>query len=530
MEGKGRCLLAAACACALWLAPLPLAPFLQAQDIDPEERTAEMPDSWLVLYNVNSADSIAWAEWYRQQWNIPADHLFGIDAPLDEHLPNLQTVQSRVITPVRDLFMVLPDLEESIMGIILGYDMPGHYGNPPLNPSVGGYSVADALHDIYDDSLPANAQRETNLDNPHVFGNVLPSGGRLTKASMETGKYMVARIDAPTLADAMALTTRAKALSDPNNYLFGENVYYDYYDADFPDLSNEWFWLKEATESSELDDLPWMEFDMDNIMAVSHPPNDAFRFAIYKLFGWAQADFECPDPGSRVLAYHLNSYGALTIRSTTDEGGAYVPNALAAGYAAAIGATGEPQCCVGPFPDTLLAGLREGWTLGEAYYLANPFNDWMWTLVGDPYLTLPNWFDMPPNPGPGDGDMNNDGVVNGLDIHLFTQVLTGESTDGELVATADLDGDADLDDDDAFLFMGPILFDSYDPDILRGSGDANGDGRVDGRDISAFVDKLINGLQGTEPLREQFGPDMNKDGQITNEDLPLFVEKLVRNL
>jgi hypothetical protein len=73
-----------------------------------------------------------------------------------------------------------------------------------------------------------------------------------------------------------------------------------------------------------------------------------------------------------------------------------VPNALAADYAAAIGATGEPICCVGPFPDTLMAALREGWTLGEAFYLANPYDDWMWIVVGDPLLTLPEWFTYVP--------------------------------------------------------------------------------------------------------------------------------------
>ena len=67
-----------------------------------------------------------------------------------------------------------------------------------------------------------------------------------------------------------------------------------------------------------------------------------------------------PAAGSRVLCFDFNSWGAVTARSTTANGGLYVPNAIVAGWAAAVGATGEPQCCVSPFPDTLLAALREG--------------------------------------------------------------------------------------------------------------------------------------------------------------------------
>jgi len=78
------------------------------------------------------------------------------------------------------------------------------------------------------------------------------------------------------------------------------------------------------------------------------------------------------------------------------------------------------------------------------------------------------------------------------------------------------------------LLIGPLVFESYDPNVLRGTGDANGDGAVNGLDIAAFVDKLLHGLHGDEPLRERFGPDMNKDGFITVDDIPLFVETLLR--
>ena len=119
------------------------------------------------------------------------------------------------------------------------------------------------------------------------------------------------------------------------------------------------------------------------------------------------------------------------------------------------------------------------------------------------------------------------GKLTGLDISLLTQVFTGDISDPDTVLLADLNGDGVVDDDDMFLFNGPMLYQSNDPNVLRGSGDANGDKSVDGRDIAAFIDKLLNGIHGDEPLREQFGPDMNRDGRVTMDDLPLFVQTLL---
>jgi len=374
-----------------------------ASAVDPAQRTADMPDSWLVLFNLNDPYSITWAAWYQGQRGIPIQNMVGLYTSTAEHLNTLQEVQDQIITPVRDLLLDDPELEQSIMGIVLGFHLPGHYGSIPNSPGTGGYAVADALQDMFDDNLSPANQFGTNLDNPHVFGNILPAGGRLTKATMQPNRYMVARIDAPSLTTARALTYRAKALADAEATLFGQNVFYDFFDLDFPSQSHEWFWLRSAVESPDLASVPWTEFDIDGQAAPALPWNDAFRFGVYKLFGWSAADFAGPNPGSRVLAYHLISFGAITVRSTIADGGVYVPNAIEAspGYAAAIGATGEPNTLVAPFPDTLLAALEQGWTLGEAFYLANPFDDLVWNLVGDPFLTLPNWFDeLPPPPPP----------------------------------------------------------------------------------------------------------------------------------
>ncbi len=460
---------------------------LSASAVDPAERTADLPDSWLVLYNSSDADSTAWAAWYQQQRGIPDDHMVGLDASANEHLPNLNAAQSQIIGPVRDLLDSDAALESTVMGILLGYGLPGHYGDrpaPPSSPLPGGASLADALQDMYDDDLPIDEQDDWNLANPHLFGAILPPDGRITKAKMTSswpGLYMVARIDAPSLEEAMALTQRAQQLADPDYSLFGEFVWYDYYDPCFPHYTGEWYWLREAVEADELVDLPWSEFDLDGIDESSETPHDAFRFDTYQLYGWQPSDFGTTHPGGRVLAWHLNSYGALTVRSTTDENGVYVPNALAAGYASAIGATGEPFTLVGPFPDTLVAALREGWTLGEAYFLANPSNDHVWTLVGDPFLTVPNWFEEVTAAFDIYGEARLRPSLR--DVPAFRACLGGPgSSSPEVCAAFDLDGDGDADLAD----FASVQRSFADLPMRVASGDYDGDHDVDRHDFDQF--------------------------------------------
>ncbi len=356
-------------------------------DFDPSQQTADMPDSWLVLYNRNDWNSMFWASYYRFSHSIPAENCLGLYASTSEHLANRATAEAEIIDPVQDFLDANPQIEQRIMGIVVGYNLPLHFGNPPVIPGVGGYSVDNALQDLTNTVI-----WEMNLDCPHMlppYGS-MPVNGRLTKATMSPGHYMVARVDGSSYAKARSLTVKALALDQGEDFYDDPvRVWFDSEDSAIP--GGYWYWLDVAVDSLSLDYLDWQWFDAD----TEQTPDDDFRFGTCDINGWDDDRLFDQPPGRRVLAFNLNSWGATTVRSVTYEGGRYVPNALAAGYAAAIGATGEPQCCVCPFPDTLLGALGQGWTLGEAFYLANPYDDWMWTVVGDPLLALPR---SPPGP------------------------------------------------------------------------------------------------------------------------------------
>ncbi|MCA9256946.1 MAG: hypothetical protein KDA33_14960 [Phycisphaerales bacterium] len=489
-----------------------------AGQVAPEFRTAEMPDSWLVVYNASLPDSVAWAMAYQQARDIPEENMLGVSASAAEHLDTQAEAEAQIIGPVRTYLTSNPDIEQHIMGILVGYGVPGSYASPPTG-GPGGFSIPDALEDMWDDTEPPADQKGNNVhDNPQFIspGLTLPPEGRLTKATMDPGRYMVARIDAPTLTEAIDITSRAVAFELSRSSIVGQNVFYDY--MDFPALpSGEWVWLRRAVEEPDLVGTPWQEFDSDT-ETISHA---AFRFGTHALTGWNDNRLYGGDPGAKILAYNFNSYGATTVRSTTAQGGRYVPNALAAGYLAAIGATGEPQCCLGPIPETIIAGLREGWTIGESFHIASVYDDWMWTLFADPLLKVPSWFDDDPV-AVGTGDGNGDGAVDGLDIAIMANVLAGSVTDPVMIAAYDLTQDGEVNDDDAFLMLAPALFDTMDADVLRGGGDLNGDHLTNGRDLEVFVDILMNGEDGVS-VRARLRADMNRDGVVDLNDVELFV-------
>jgi hypothetical protein len=94
------------------------------------------------------------------------------------------------------------------------------------------------------------------------------------------------------------------------------------------------------------------------------------------------------------------------------------------------------------------------------------------------------------------------------------------------VASADLNGDGAVDDDDAFLLLGPTVFGTYDDEVLRGSGDVNADRSLNALDIQLFVDIALV-PDGDYPLRSLYAADMTRNGVVDHEDVPLFVEQIL---
>jgi len=195
----------------------------------------------------------------------------------------------------------------------------------------------------------------------------------LTKATLAADTYLTARLDAPSGSLVSVYTSRARAISTVAAPLPQEEaIYYDYSDPGSPG-GDQWSGLRSAVLSDivSLPDwrFPWLEFESES----DPTPACALYFSYYRVTGWQNVNWGGTPPGSRIMAYALNSWGATTVRSTTDHSGRFVPNALVnGGYAAAFGATAEPYLGNEPDVSTAVWCLAQGWTMGEAFFARIP--------------------------------------------------------------------------------------------------------------------------------------------------------------
>jgi uncharacterized protein (TIGR03790 family) len=365
---------------------------VQAQ-VPPAERTAAMPDSWLVLYNSDPAsESPAWKDWYIQQWGIPPENTLGLNVSSDERVTK-DYFTGNIFYPVRDFVNGHPDLKAKLMGIMVGYRVPGNFYVDATHPALnggGGWSVSNNLTDL----LYVTWYKRSN---PHAFvAYSNPNYTRLTKAALAADCYLSARLDGPTLADVQAQTLRAKTISNsPSPLSHGDRLYCDYLDPG-SDPGDEWTPLRLTVQSDLMTNpawkYPWLAYESE----TDPMPSCTLTFSYYRITGWDLIPWAATPPGSRIVAMAMNSWGATTVRSTTGQGARFVPNALVNGqFAAAIGATAEPYVGAEPNPSTIVFCLAEGRTLGEAFFHSNPYRNFMWEMVGDPLLRVPHWFADP---------------------------------------------------------------------------------------------------------------------------------------
>jgi len=133
--------------------------------------------------------------------------------------------------------------------------------------------------------------------------------------------------------------------------------------------------LQRAGFDTEVDTKP-------EIWHLAHPMPDA---AIY--FGWYAPHAAGPVVAREfrfnrgAVAYHLQSFSGASIRHTTEH---WVGPLLAHGACATAGAVYEPFLNGTPQVDLLTARLLQGYSWGEAAWMAQPQISWQMCFVGDP--------------------------------------------------------------------------------------------------------------------------------------------------
>lgn len=327
--------------------------------VEPGGEYADDPARWLVVYNRAVADSAVWAERYRAARGVPYANLLGLELGESETISEAQYAE--LATAVND-YLAWTGLDERVMGVLLGYRVPGYVRvNDVLE------SAAAMMH--------AGWTHWGSAWNP-LAEDALPNE-RLTKAALGEVR-LTARIDGATLADATALIGRAEAL-------MAEGL------GDGEDAA---LWVDPLDEHDAVHD--WAA-SVDRMrlrlpMTVVEPGEDASGVQGDGFFwSWSLGDAAgvfASAGGRRVLSVQTSPGGATATTLRSGGSANWIEAPLSAGYAAA-GASARPFTLSGlPLARPMFEALRRGWTLAEAWLLALPRLREGLYLVGDPLLRV----------------------------------------------------------------------------------------------------------------------------------------------
>ncbi len=359
-------------------------------------------DEVVVIYNSAVPESKAVAEHYARMRQVPERQVYGfaltaseeisraefrdsLQKPLVERLEadGLWKFGQTIVTASNGLKHVASRVASSkIRYAVLCYGVPLKIASDP------------DLHEPAADAIrPEFRRNEAAVDSelawlPLSKNDVTLSGplpnplyGTTNKTILDPthGILLVARLDGPSPEIARGLVD--KALEAERDGFWGR-AYFDTRSISDPGykLGDEWM-LAAAQISREIG----LETTVDKNPETIPADFPMSQIAIYA--GWyaenANGPFALPKvefmPGA--FAYHLHSYSAATLRSTTQN---WCGPLLAKGATCTMGCVYEPYLSCTPNVEAFLGRFASGFTFGEAAWAAQPALSWQTTVVGDP--------------------------------------------------------------------------------------------------------------------------------------------------
>jgi uncharacterized protein (TIGR03790 family) len=363
-------------------------------------------DEVVVIYNSRVPESKAVANHYAQLRQVPENQIYGFALATNEEMSRLE---------FRDTLQMplAKKLEADKLWHFGSFTIAATNGQPErvvrrvaaskIRYAVLCYGVPlkispdPELHESVNTNLPPQLQRnEAAVDseltllpdvemNPSITGPLQnPAYGVTNAASLNptNGILLVARLDGPTADIARGLVD--KALQAERDGLWGRA----YFDARgiAQSQTNYWLgdeWILGAAQISRALGFETVVDDKPETFPASFPMS---HIAIYA--GWYAGDacgpFQLPKvefmPGA--FAYHLHSFSAATLRSTS---GGWCGPLLAKGATCTMGCVYEPYLSLTPNVALFLERFTVGqFTFGEAAWAAQPVLSWQTTVVGDP--------------------------------------------------------------------------------------------------------------------------------------------------
>ena len=366
-------------------------------------RAAESGDAVVVVFNKNVPESRDVAEYYAKRRNVPDSQVIGLDLPTTETISRAD-FQKFLQKPlfgylvVRSLFKLAPlefpadgsgtrqrVLESRIRYAVLCYGVPLRILQDDTLVEPSAEKLRPELRKngaAVDSELALLPQARQNIPLAGFFKNPFYGaiGADLRFLHPTNGILMVARLDGPTPTIARALVD--KALDAEWHGLWGR-AYFDARGLTEGAYVQGDQWIRGGAEWAR---RMGFETVLDTNSATFSESFPMSQIAVYA--GWYTGDANGPFarptvefmPGA--FAYHLHSFSAATLRSTTKN---WVGPLLAKGATVTLGCVDEPYLGATSDVATLLQNfLHQGASFGEAAYSAEHCLSWQTTMVGDP--------------------------------------------------------------------------------------------------------------------------------------------------
>ena len=363
-------------------------------------------DEVVVIYNSRLPESKAVADYYARARQVPENQIFGFALTTDEEMSRDQ---------FRDTLQLplAKKLEEARLWQFAPFTIPATNGRPKrvvrrvaaskIRYAVLCYGVPLKIAPVPDLGEPVNTnlppqllRNEAAVDselawlpmiemNPPLTGPLPNRIYGVTNAgwlSPTNGILLVARLDGPTADIARGLVD--KALQAERDGLCGR-AYFDARGLTRSD-TNYWLgdeWILGAAQISRALGFETIVDDKPETFPADFPMS---QIAVYA--GWYTGDADGPFALPKVefmpgaFAYHLYSFSAATLRSTTAN---WCGPLLAKGATCTMGCVYEPYLSFTPNVAMFLERFTFGqFTFGEAAWAAQPALSWQTTVIGDP--------------------------------------------------------------------------------------------------------------------------------------------------
>ncbi len=364
---------------------------------------AESGESVVVVYNSQMPESKAVAQHYAERRKVPEKQIIGLELPTGEAMsraeyrtllekPLLKYLEGKKLFEFRsDLKLVTNEksggllwklAESKIRYAVLCYGVPSRItrDNSLSEPESDKLKPELRRNEASVDSelalLPLNDPKRM-LAGPAP--NPFYGATNRNAINPTNGVLMVARLDGPSAQIARGLVD--KAMEAETNGLWGRAYF------DIRGVTNEYKlgddWIRNAAEATRRFGFDTVLDEKPETFSTNFPMSEISLYA-----GWYDGNVSGPFTKAKVewmpgaFAYHLHSFSAATLRSTTQN---WVGPLLASGATATMGAVDEPYLIGTPDMGVFFSRwLLLGFSYGEAAYASQGMLSWQTTVIGDP--------------------------------------------------------------------------------------------------------------------------------------------------